>query len=255
MAKDEKPDHSEQITSIHQPVYDVMMMLLNSVPVVGPAIAWGAGGVIPDPGQAALQRFMIGLAEKVDGLLEREQIEKALQQEPGPALLSYAMNIASRSFGREKIEALRNATINGVFYSPQNVNLTAVVFAILDRITDGHISMLKEISAREAAADHHLPWDGAKMIGVHFKSSPDGMKSPRRVLPVDGGESFLDERDIQTNEFLLADMVSLGLIEERLAPVPSIYEWSKDASKNLPSYASVTPKGRLVLEHISETTS
>jgi len=46
--------------------------------------------------------------------------------------------------------------------------------------------------------------------------------------------------------------VSLGLIEERVAAVPNIYEWSTDPSKNLAGYAHVTAKGRMVLEHISE---
>jgi hypothetical protein len=162
------------------------------------------------------------------------------------------MNIASRSFGQEKLEALRNATVNGVFHSPQNVNLTALVFGMLDRLTEGHISMLKEIGKMGNAADNCVPWDRVKMLGVHFKPSPDGMKSPTRALPLDDGESFVDETDIQTNEILLADMVSLGLIEERLASVPPIYEWSKDPSKNLPGYAHVTSKGRMVLERISE---
>jgi hypothetical protein len=162
------------------------------------------------------------------------------------------MNIASRSFGQEKLEALRNATVNGVFHSPQNVNLTALVFGMLDRLTEGHISMLKEIGKMGNAADNCVPWDRVKMLGVHFKPSPDGMKSPTRALPLDDRESFVDETDIQTNEILLADMVSLGLIEERLASVPPIYEWSKDPSKNLPGYAHVTSKGRMVLERISE---
>ena len=57
---------------------------------------------------------------------------------------------------------------------------------------------------------------------------------------------------IQTNEIPWADLVSIGLVEERIAPVPPIHEWSTDASKNLPGYAVVSGKGRLVLEHIAE---
>ena len=255
MAKDKKSKYAQQLNSIHQPLHGVVMMLVNSIPAVGPALAWGAGNVFPDPGQAARDQFIIGLAEKVDALLQRDQIEKALQQEPAPALLSHAMNIASRSFGQEKLEALRNATINGVFHAPENVNLTALVFGILDRLTDGHISMLREIDAQEKATGHQISWERAKAIGVICKSLPDGMKSPMRVLPIDGGEGFVDERDLQTNEILLADMVNLGLLEERVPPVPPIHEWSTDPSKNLPGHAQVTQKGRLVLEHISEASA
>jgi hypothetical protein len=78
------------------------------------------------------------------------------------------------------------------------------------------------------------------------------MTSPTSVLPIDGTDSFFDASDIQTNEILLADMINLGLIEERAVSVPSVYEWSTDPSKNLPGYAHGTPKGRMVLEHISE---
>ncbi|MER8923437.1 hypothetical protein [Mesorhizobium sp. M0802] len=255
MATDQKTEYAHQLTSVHQPIYNLAMMLMNSIPAVGPAIAWGAAGVFPDPGLAARDQFIIGLAEKIDAFLEREQIETALRQEPAPALLSYAMSIASRSFGQEKLEALRNATVNGVFHSPQNVNLTALVFGILDRLTDGHISMLKEIGSQANAANNYVPWDRVKMLGVVVRSSPDGMKSPTNVLPIDGKESFVDGRDIETNEILLADMASLGLIEERIAAVPSVQEWSTDASRNLPGYAVVTPKGRLVLEHISDETT
>ena len=130
MAEDEKSDYSKRLTSVHQPIYNVAMMLMNSIPTLGPAIAWGVSGVFPDPGQAARDQFIIGLAEKIDWILEQDQIEQALKREPAPALLSHAMNIASRSFGQEKLEALRNATVNGVFHSPKNVNLTALVFGM-----------------------------------------------------------------------------------------------------------------------------
>ncbi|RWL45277.1 MAG: hypothetical protein EOR60_15135 [Mesorhizobium sp.] len=249
---EDKKDHADQLTSIHQPIYGVAMMLMNSIPVLGPAIAWGAGGVIPDPGQVARDKFIISLAEKVDLLLERDQIARALQREPAPVLLSHAMNIASRSSGEEKLEALRNATVNGVFHSPQNVNMTALVFGMLDRLTEGHISMLKEIGEQANTANNFVPWDRIKMLGVDVRSSTEGMRSPTSVLPIDGIESFVDQTDIQTNEILLADLVSLGLIEERVPAVPPIREWSTDPPKNLPGYATVTPKGRMVLEHILE---
>ncbi|MET2831618.1 hypothetical protein [Mesorhizobium shangrilense] len=197
-------------------------------------------------------RFVVELAKKVDALFERQDIEIALQREPAPALLSHAMNIASRSFGQEKLEALRNATVSGIFYSPQNVNLTALVFSMLDRLTDGHISMLKEIANLENATDHHVPWERVKMIGVHFMPSPDGMKSPTRTLPINGEDRFIDGLDIQTNEILLADMVSLGLVEQRSESMTAIHEWSTGPSQNLFGYALVTHKGRLVLEYISE---
>jgi len=102
MAEDEKSDYSKRLTSVHQPIYNVAMMLMNSIPTLGPAIAWGVSGVFPDPGQAARDQFIIGLAEKIDWILEQDQIEQALKREPAPALLSHAMNIASRSFGQEK---------------------------------------------------------------------------------------------------------------------------------------------------------
>jgi len=252
MAEDEKSDYSKRLTSVHQPIYNVAMMLMNSIPTLGPAIAWGVSGVFPDPGQAARDQFIIGLAEKIDRILEQDQIEQALKREPAPALLSHAMNIASRSFGQEKLEALRNATVNGVFHSPKNVNLTALVFGMLDRLTEGHISMLKEIGRQGNLAESYVPWDRVRMIGVHARPSPNGMTSPTSVLPIDGTDSFVDASDIQTNEILLADMINLGLIEERAVSVPSVYEWSTDPSKNLPGYAHVTPKARMVLEHISE---
>ncbi|RUW24651.1 hypothetical protein [Mesorhizobium sp. M4B.F.Ca.ET.013.02.1.1] len=252
MAKDNDDDHARKLTSIHQPTYDVAMMLLNSIPTLGPALAWFAGGVIPDPGQTARDRFVVELAKKVEAILDREQIQEALQREPAPALLSHAMNIASRSFGAEKLEALRNATLNGVFHTPANVNLTAVVFGILDRLTDSHISILKEIDAKEKAIKQPIRWDQAKWIGVVPKPSSDGMRLPTRTLSFEDSDSFVDEFDIQTNEILLADLASLGLIVERMSTMPPIQEWSTDASQNLPGYAQITHKGRLVLEHISD---
>lgn len=254
MATGKNPDYAKELTSPHEPVYEVAMMLVNSIPVAGPAVALLAGRVFPDPGQASRDRFVIKLAERVDALYDRDNILDALGRPESAALLSHALNIASRSFGQEKLEALRNATVNGVFHAPQNVNLTALVFGILDRLTDGHISMLKYIAKQEEELKQSFSWERVKMIGVDFKKSPDGMKSPQRVLSFDEEECYMDTFEIRTNEILLADLISLGLIEQRFAPVPpSILDWSTDASKNLPAYACVTDKGHLTLEHIAET--
>lgn len=252
MTKNKPISDAKVLSSPHEPVYDVAMMLLNSIPAMGPAIAWFASGVFTDPGQAVRDRFILELAKKVDTLLDREQIQRALQQEPVPALLSHAMSIASRSFGQEKLEALQHATINGIFHDPHNVNLADLVFGVLDRLTNSHISLLKEIAKQSSELKAHVGWEQAKLIGVNFKPTSDGMKSPARVLPFNEDEKFVDEFDVRTNEILLNDLVGIGLIAQRYGTPPSILDWSTTPSENLPAYAYISTKGNLVLDRISE---
>lgn len=218
------------------------MMALNTIPYIGPASAMLANRIWPDPGQAARDRFMIELAERVDALFQRSQIEDAFSRPEATALLSHALNMASRSFGEQKIKALREATINGVFHSPGDVDLTALVFGVLERLTDGHITMLRAIQALQKSGAP-LRWVDAKFAGLEFRYSKDGMKEPT-------GVRYIEKASIRTSEIVLADLVDLGLVHERTGPVPPLYEWSKDPSKNLPGYAHVTAKGSLVLDHI-----
>lgn len=226
------------------------MMALNTIPGIGPASAMLVNRVWPDPGQAARDSFMIELAERVDALFEREQIEEAFSRPENAALLSHVLNMASRSFGEQKIKALREATINGVFHSPGEVDLTALVFGVLERLTDGHITMLRAIQARQKSGAP-FRWVDAKYAGLEFRYSREGMKEPTApVYPDEKGVRYIEKASIRTSEIVLADLVDLGLVDEQIGPVPPIQEWSKDASKNLPGYAWVTAKGSLVLEHI-----
>jgi len=250
MKPTKRSNHAKKLTSLHEPAHEVLMMLLSTIPVIGPATAMLAGRVWPDPGQVARDRFIVELAERVDSLFEQQQIEDALGRPEAPALLSHALNIASRSFGVKKLRALREATINGIFHSPGDVDLTALVFGVLDRLTDGHITMLRTIEGLKKTSPSPLRWDEAKVAGLEARYSPNGMKVPIAYAPDQKGTRYFDQISLTTAEIVLADLVDLGLVEERFQQVPSIYEWSTDASKNIPGYAWVTAKGSLVLEHI-----
>jgi hypothetical protein len=245
-----RPNHADELASPHEPIHDVLMMALNTIPMVGPAAAMVAGRMWPDPGQAARDRFMIGLAERVDSLFEHKQIEEAFGRPEAPALLSHALNMASRSFGEKKLEALREATINGVFHSPADVDLTAVVFGVLERLTDGHITMIRALGVQQKSGSPLLRWENAKFAGLEFRYSREGMKEPESFQPDQIGVRYLEKASIRTAEIVLADLVDLGLVEERFGKMGSVYEWSTDPSNNLPGYAFVTAKGLLVLEHI-----
>jgi hypothetical protein len=244
-------NYQKELSSPHEPVHDVVMMFLNLIPIVGPAAAMLGGRIWPDPGQIARDRFMVTLAQKVDALLARTEIEAALEKPASAALLSHALNIASHTFAEGKLEALRNATVNGVFHSPDNANLTSIVFGVLDQMIEGHITLLRAIADRK----HNgipWPWAEAKLIGVRVSNNTEGMKSPESVLPDETGERYVDRTAIQTNEILLTDLVNLGLVEERIQSPGPIYEWSTDPSKNMPGFAWPTAKGLMVLELITE---
>lgn len=188
---------------------------------------------------------MVELAERVDSLFEPGQIEGAFCRPENAALLSRALSMASRSFGEKKLAALREATINGVFHSPGDVDLTAVVFGVLERLIDGHITMLRGIAVRQEEGPR-LRWADAKFAGLEPRYSREGMKKPVPFQPDQIGVRYLEQGSIETAEIVLADLVDLGLVEERFGSMGSVYEWSTDASKN----AFVTAKGKLVLEHI-----
>lgn len=242
----------EELNSVHQPLYDTTIMLLNCVPTVGPAVAYLAGRAIPDPGRVALESFLVKLASRVQALeAEGLSIREVLERPQTPPLLSHAFNIASRAFGEKKVDALRNATINGIFYRPENVSLTAIVFGMLDRLTDAHISLLMHLHDREKKTGYHTPWSEARMSGVTFHASENGLYKPQLTLE----STFYDERDIEVNEILLSDLETLGLIGKEI-PFASkpLDEWP-DSSDNSNIFVAITAKGQMTLEHITEAQS
>jgi hypothetical protein len=187
----------------------------------------------------------------VERLHDLPEIQAALNREEGRALLSYSLNIAARSYGRKKLAALTNATVRGVFHHPDNVDLTVIVFAVLDRLTDGHITLLQTLRDHEIAGED-IPWPDLVKVGVQLAETPEGMSDPQPATR--HGETktyFVDHRHLFANHLLINDLVSLGLMFERAEPVGPIYTWSTEASENLKGTARVTAKGILTLEHIA----
>lgn len=220
------------------------------VPGGGAAAGWFMDGLVRDPGQAAVLRFIEQLAQKVEGLYDLPEVAAALEREESRALFSQALGVASRTYSPKKLEALKNATVNGVLHKPDNIDLTAIIFDVIERLTDGHLTMLQSFRQREMD-QNPIPWRQLALVGVDLRETSDGLKKPVFV-GVGDSKRFVEAGQLAANRIIAGELMSLGLITQMVGIKPPVSQWSEDASKNLPGTVEVTEKGLLLLEHIAD---
>ncbi|MBZ9709302.1 hypothetical protein LB543_21490 [Mesorhizobium sp. ESP7-2] len=239
-------DYHKQLSHPSEPVREMALMFTNYIPIVGPTVTWLTDQVWPDPGRIARDHFLVALAMRVDELHDKQSAEAAMRQEHSAAILADSMSIASRSFGEKKLQALRNATASGIFHSPEKYNMSALVLSMIDRLTDGHITMLQEI-ARQGQYD----WQYVTMIGVESKVDKMGMTDPTGTVIFEGSEQeFIDNDLLKTNGILRDDLLSLGLIARRETIFPGSSLGGPPSSH---IEAIITPKAELLLREIEGT--
>lgn len=219
------------------PVRDLAMALVGALPF-GSLWQLLAGQFWEDPRCAAHRYFAIALAER---LLELEQSssldigDALLKPEAQPLLLS-AFETAAKSIGEKKLEALRNAAVQGIFERNYPFDLSVMVFSLLDRVTEGHLLLLHVVA--NGGMPGKLPPYEIDIMQVGITTEM------RRTIDT----SRIAQQTI-LNELILHDLINMGLVATRLEIGP-VHSWSTDASRNAPARVVLTRKGKLFIEHI-----
>lgn len=113
---------------------------------IGPIFAALFGTVIsPPPMSRRLNKLLIGLAEDIHELQNRNQIEieDLLNNESFLSTLIHAYQIAVRNHQKEKLEALQNAVLNSALINAPEDDLKILFLSYIDTFTSVHFKLLK----------------------------------------------------------------------------------------------------------------
>ncbi|MCD2183107.1 hypothetical protein [Rhizobium sp. GN54] len=219
------------------PVRDLAMALVGALPF-GSLWQLLAGKLWDDPRCAAYRHFAIALAKRLRELEQTSSLDigDALQKPETQPLLLSAFETAARSIGEKKLEALRNAAVQGIFERSYPFDLSVLVFSLLDRVTEGHLVLLHFI------ASGGLP---GKLPPYEIDVTQVGITVEMRRA----SDATIIAQQITLNELILHDLINMGLVTTRLEIGP-VHTWSTDASRNAPARVVLTKKGKLFVEHI-----
>ncbi|TCA31993.1 hypothetical protein E0H66_23015 [Rhizobium leguminosarum bv. viciae] len=221
------------------------MAILGCAPL-GSMLQLIAGGIWKDPAYQNLKKFTVAVAEAVQTLQQEDHtfnLEEILLREETQPLLTRAFDAAARSYGERKLEALQTATVQGIFERRYSFDMSAMVFTLLDRITEGHLVILQAIFNAEAQRRPALTDHEVALLGIEPQRLP---KSPEDQKAVH--ESI--NQTMSLNELILDDLKNMGLVETKGDKPTGIVAPSASGPTNIQLRNRLSKKGRLVYEHI-----
>ncbi len=177
--------------------------------------------VVADPAARRRDRFLMEIASRLDALAERDRfdVRKMLDSDEVSALLLHSIQIAIRTRGQHKIEALREATVRGtVAESDEQREPGYVVLGIIDRLTDHHLIILKWKSTTHRQYTVADVNNGVKgtfdrlLYGQPTFDDPTQLKHPQQVSGFGEPERFVEHQTWQNFRLAHADLVALGLL-------------------------------------------
>ncbi|TCR95969.1 hypothetical protein [Rhizobium sp. BK418] len=231
------------------------MAFISTIPVVAGFAQLITAQVWEDPRNAAMRQFAEALAERVIDLEKKVDIdvEEIFRRPETQPLLRHAFDAASKSVGEKKLEALKNATAQGIFERGYAFDLSVMVFSLLDRLTEGHLKLMQALIDR-FNQHHQSAWPSKSSLSMHdVPTLPTdvGMRHPQRVVFGDGG--FIDDYLVRINVMIIDDLLNMGLIAEVLGAPTGPVGMSPGGPTNMPATIQLTDKGRLVFEHLFPT--
>ncbi|MCJ9720777.1 hypothetical protein MOV66_10160 [Agrobacterium sp. SHOUNA12C] len=223
----------------------VVMALIGCIPIPGTSIIQLLLDMIwRDPAYEYLKRYVEGLAADIARLEDNSvfDLEEALKRPETRILFNRAFEAAARSIGEQKLQALRTATVQGVFERQYSFDMSMMVFSLLDRVTEGHIRMLQFIHEQQSKGGGGAQLAQLTMLGVEFNGDGNGFVRPAGTLT----GQYYDESVATLNSLIMDDLLNMGLIaiDDTNYSLPS--DWT--ATKTGPRYLST--KGALFYEHI-----
>lgn len=216
------------MTDLTQPTngeqtYKVLKFLVKSLAQFLPPGVSGTASeffdlVVSDPAIKRRDRFIMDLAVRLDELAEKESFDPAslIDNDDVSAFLLHAVQIAVRSRGAEKLEALREVAARGTIASDEEERTPAyVAMGIIDRLTDYHIIRLRwEVMPRR----HYTYGDikAGNFESVHFgqPTYPDAslLKRPFKLFPAADVVRYVEEQSVLNFRLAFADLAAMGLL-------------------------------------------
>jgi len=205
--------------------------------------------VVANPATKRRDAFLMDLSRRIEDLEKQGRIDltELARDETVSAIILQAAQIAQRSVGEAKIEALKLAAVKGAIHESSERYLSLIVLGVLDRLTEAHVKLLKtiaELARREAS----IAKQDILSVGVTYQNSLDGLLAPQRTVT---GE-YYDGRIPYINGLILSDLATIGVIESYLdiTDLHGVDDWSTDPSRNGVDRLRVTEVGRIVLDEI-----
>lgn len=222
------------------------MALLGSVPTIGSILQLQLDQIWSDPASVFLKRYVEGIAHDLYRL-EQEAIvdlSQVLQRPETRPLLVRAFEAAARSLGERKLEALRAATVQGIFERRYSFDMSVMVFSLLDRITDRHIQMLLFVREQQKLGTGGPGLSMLRMLDVEASADRSGFLNPVPHI-LDG--QYVDQAMVDVNMLVAMDLENMGLIEaDPDAAEAAAMDWSREDRQ----LRVLTMKGKLFYEHI-----
>jgi len=246
-------EHNLALRTNDEKAYRASTLLYKSltglVPGGGALLGQVYDALVANPSTQRRDRMLMEVWQGLCELQERQLLSPSdLEGDDSiRAIILQAVQAAVRSTGATKTEALRNIVLNAARHKPENRYRAMIVLSVVDRMTEAHISILKEFG--ELPEPRQMPTESAAMIGVPFLEDAQALAKPFRTVT----GQYVDREAIYVNSIILKDLVSIGALEELLvSTAKTVWDYSTDPDKNGTDYFRLTEIGSLVLGEISQ---
>ncbi len=204
-------------------IYVVMRFLTKSLAQFLPPGASGTASelfdlLVSDPAIKRRDRFIMSLATRLEELAQEAVFDPAslIDNDDVSAFLLHAVQIAVRSRGTEKLEALREVAARGTIASDEEERVPAyVAMGIIDRLTDYHIIRLQwEVKPRRSYTYGEVK--AGNFESLHFGqptfSDPSLLKGPAEIFNFEGVVRYVEQQSLLNFRLAYADLAAMGLL-------------------------------------------
>ncbi len=213
--------------------------------------------LVSDPAVKKRDRFMMDLANRLDELAENAVFDPAslIHNDDISAFLLHAVQIAVRSRGVEKLEALKEVAARGTIASDEEERAPAyVAMGIIDRLTEYHIIRLRwEVKPRRSYTYGEVK--AGNFEDLHYGqptfSDPSVLKNPTEVFNFQGTIRYVEKQSVLNFRLAYADLAAMGLLTA--VPEQEIYvENYRQKQRPTGEIAGYVPSelGKFVVQYI-----
>jgi hypothetical protein len=206
--------------------YKALKFLLKSAVGAVP----GVGGLsnelfdllISNPAQKKRDEFMISLAKQLDSLSQKIDIdlENLVNNDGVSAFLLQAIQIAMRSQGTKKLEALRECSARGTVAPDEETRSPYhIVMNILDRLTEHHIILLHWEAKPYSSITLGEMRKGTKdaLASLHYGmptfKDPEKLSEPHIISIYGETNRYIEKQSYKNFQLAKADLIAMGLFE------------------------------------------
>lgn len=222
------PDAVSNLDDLTQPAsdergYKVLKFLAKALSQFLPPGASGTASelfdlLVSDPAVKRRDLFVMDLAARLEKLAENAIFDPAslIGNDDVSAFLLHAVQIAVRTRGVEKLEALREVAARGTIANDEDERAPAyVAMGIIDRLTDYHIIRLRwEVKPGRSYTYGQIK--AGNFQSLHFGqptfADPSLLKHPTIVFNFEGVVRYVEQQSVLNFRLAYADLAAMGLL-------------------------------------------